>query len=219
MVFFKVNTSSDAIKDSGTGASFISKSGIYDVTIKTVSVVTNAHNARSLNFNIEYNGNEQVFYGLTLDNNDGSENYKANIFNKLCIIAGVEAVNEPEIETHLLGKDKTPTDLAVLTEFSDLPVKMKVQNVYSKYNGEIREAREIRGFYRADDGASASEIINDVEPKQYTKDLETTKDILKDVTEEEVAAFIEARSASKDGAKPVTKPAAATNKVNPFARK
>ena len=218
MSFFKVSTNNDAIKDSGSGSNFISKSGIYDVTLKTVSVVTNASNARSLNFNVEYNGNEQVFYGLTLDNNDGTPNYKANLFNKLCIIAGLEDVEAPEIETHVLGKDKTPTDLAVLTQFTDMPVKIKVQNRYSEYQGAIKENREITGFYRAEDGASAAEIINGTEPKQCAKDAETVKDILKDVTEEQVAAFIADRSSAKSGAAPVTKPVAKTT-VNPFAKK
>ena len=224
MSFFKVNTSADAVKDSGSGSnSFIAKSGIYDVTIKTVSVITNAHNARSLNFNVEYNGNEQVFYGLTLDNNDGTQNYKAALFNKLCIIAGVEAVNEPETETHLLGKDKTPTDLAVLTEFSDLPIKIKVQNFYKLYQGQVQERREITGFYRAEDGASAAEIINGAEPKQCAKDAETVKDVLstkagESVTEEQVAEFIASKSSGKSGA-PVTKPAAKAPTANPFARK
>lgn len=218
MAFFKTNTEASAIKDSGNGSSFISKSGIYDVIIKTVSVVSNAHNARSLNFNIEYNGNEQVFYGLTLDNNDGTPNYKAALFNKLCIIAGVEVVNEPETETHVLGKDKTPTDLAVLTEFSDLPVKIKVQNFYSEYQGAIREKREITGFYRAEDGASAAEIINGAEPKQCAKDAETVKDVLKDVTEEQVAAFLAEKSNGKSSA-PVSKPTSKAPAANPFARK
>lgn len=217
MAFFKVSTAADAIKDSGTGGNFISKSGIYDVTIKTVSVAQNDKGARSLNFNVDYNGNEQVFYGLTLDNNDGTANYKANIFNKLCIIAGIADVEEPEIETHILGKDKIATDLQVLTQFSDLAVKVKIQNVYSEYQGAIRESKEIRGFYRAEDGASAAEIFNGAEPKQYEKDLETTKDILKDVTEEQVVTFLANRS--KGGSTPVSRPAAAKPTANPFARK
>lgn len=218
-MFFKAKTDKESLKDQGAGGSFIGKSDIYDVTLKTVSVVTNEHNARALNFNVDYNGNESVLYGLKLDNNDGTENYQAALLSKLMVITGIEELDEPTVETHNIGKDKTPTDLAVITELSDMEVKIKVQNVYSKYNGEIKERKEIRGFYRMEDGATAAELINDVEPKQYAKDLETVKDILKDgVTEEDVAAFIASRSGNS-GAPKTTAPAGAPVKKNPFAKK
>jgi hypothetical protein len=217
MAFFKVSTTEEAIRESGTGLNFINKSGIYDVVIKTVSVVHNDKGARSLNFNVEYNGNDQVFYGLTLDNNDGTPNYKANIFNKLCLVLGIPVVDDAEPEVHMLGKDKVATELEVLTQFSGLPVKVKIQCVYSEYQGVLRESKEIRGFYRAEDGASGEEVFRGTEPKQYEKDLGTTKDILKDVTEEQVAAFLANRS--KGGSAPASKPAGAKVAVNPFIRK
>lgn len=217
MSFYTVKTTEEALKDSNF--EFIDKSGIYDVTIKFVSVKTNEHNARTLNFNVDYKGSEQVLYGLRLDNNNLSENFQSAIFNKLCIIADLVSIDAPMEQTHILGKERTPTTLQVLDQFSDLPVKIRVQFVYSKYNGEIRENREIRAFYRADDGATAREIINNTEiGVQYQKDL-----LLADkpayrnnLTEADVIAW---KAQNSKGTETTTAPTTTTTQptANPFA--
>ena len=157
MAFFKARHTADALKEQGEGGKFISKSGIYPVTINFVSVQVNDKNARSLVFNVNYEGSSNTLYGMTLDNNDGSENFKMNIFNKLVIIAGLEIVAEPVAETHKVGKDQVEKDFAVLADFSGLEVQIRVQEEYSIWNNELSEKKEIRGFYRAD-GATAGEI-------------------------------------------------------------
>lgn len=157
MSFFTASIDKKAIAENGK--EFITKSGIYDVVIKFVSVKVNDHGARSLNFNVLYQGSETTLYGLKLDNNDGSENFQRNIFNKLCVIAGIQNVNDPVKEVHKVGRDQKEESFDVLDQFNDLPVKVNIRFRYSKYNGEIREQREIMGFYR-EDGATASEIVS-----------------------------------------------------------
>lgn len=215
--FFKPVFTAEAVKeDTGNGASYINKSGIYDVTLKIVSVETNEHNARSLNFNIEHEGQSTTLYGLKLDNNDGTNNYQAALFNKLCVVCGVDIVGEPEIQTHNLGKDNKPTDLSVLTEFTDLDVKIRVQEEYSKYNDEIRKRMVIKNFYRAD-GASASEVINGTEiGVQLSKDQAYASNVTyKDgLTEEDIKAW---KESFKDG-KANAKPSAPVAKANTAAK-
>lgn len=157
MSFFTASIDKKAIAENGK--EFITKSGIYDVVIKFVSVKVNDPGARSLNFNVLYQGSETTLYGLKLDNNDGSENFQRNIFNKLCVIAGIQNVNDPVKEVHKVGRDQKEESFDVLDQFNDLPVKVNIRFRYSKYNGEIREQREIMGFYR-EDGATASEIVS-----------------------------------------------------------
>lgn len=211
MAFFIPKTDATSIND---GGSYISKSGIYDVTLKVVSVKVNEHNARSLDFNVDYNGSTQVFYGLKLDNNDGSENFEAKIFNKLCVIAGLDTVSDPEVQEHKLGKDQTPTDLAVLTDFTDLPVKIRVQFEYSIWNGKIQEKRLIKAFYR-EDGASASEIINKTEiGVQLAKDMKYAENVTyKDGLTAEAVAEWKANKAKGSSPKQTTAP-----KANEFAK-
>ena len=63
MSFFKIKTDIASNKES-TGGDYLSKSGIYPITIKFVSVDIGESGDRSLNFNIDYKGNPTTLYGL-----------------------------------------------------------------------------------------------------------------------------------------------------------
>jgi len=196
MAFFKARRTADALREQGEGGNYINKSGIYPVTINFVSVQVNDKNARSLVFNVDYKGTTNILYGLTLDNNDGSENFKMNIFNKLVIIAGLEVVSDPVIETRKVGKNQIEKEFSVLTDFSGLEVQIRVQEEYSIWNNELSEKLEIRGFYRAD-GATAGEIEagegfgNKRKKDEEFKDAVTYKDNL---TAEKVAEMKKAKA-------------------------
>jgi hypothetical protein len=159
MSFFNADVSADAVQES-TGGAYLSNSGIYDVTLKIVSVDVNNSGARSLNFNVDYNGSSSTLYGLRLDNNDKTPNFQAKTFNKLLIVAGVERVSDPEVQSHKLGKDGIAKDLAVLTDFTDFNCKIRIQEEYSKYQGEIKKKLIIKNFY-SETGASADELVNE----------------------------------------------------------
>lgn len=219
MSFFKINKEVAANQES-TGGDYLSKSGIYPITLKFVSVDINNHNARSLNFNIDYKGNPTTLYGLKLDNNDGSENYQASVFNRLCNVLEIDAVSNPEIEEHAVGKDSTPKEFSVLPDFTDKEVAIRVQEEYSKYNGEIKKRLVIKNFYRYSDGASAAEIINGDASKfgqQLAKDKPYAENVTyrDGLTEADIKAWKASQSSGGSSAAPaaqVTKPAA-----NPFA--
>lgn len=215
--FIKVSRDESIVKES-SGGGYLSKSGIYPVTIKFVSVTVNEHNARALDFNISYNNNESTLYGLKLDNNDGSENYMYPIFNNLAIIAGLDDINEPEEQDHAVGKDNEIKSFMVLDDFTGLEVLVRVQQEYSKYNNEIKSRLTIKGFYRAEDKANAFEIIKgEGFGTQHGKDLAYAEKITyKDgLTAEEVSTW-EAQKSGKPGA---VKPASQTPvKSNAFRR-
>ncbi|MBS9782734.1 MAG: hypothetical protein KGV43_02910 [Arcobacter sp.] len=212
MSFFTTDKSVDKLQESSMD--FIKEGGIYDVTLDAVSVDTNAKGARSLNFNIDYKGSKTTLYGLRLDNNDGSENFQRPIFNKLCVVLGIDEVTAPEKQTHMLGRDRKPAELMVLDQFTGEEVKVRVQYVYTRYNGKIIERREIKSFYRASDGASALEITNGEKfGEQMAKDLAYCKPIYKDgITEEEVEAW----KLAKSGKTPTPTATTPSASVNPF---
>lgn len=204
---FKISTSQDAVKDSG-GANFIGQSGIYDVTLNFVSLSETKNGAQQVNFNLEYNGNTQTIYGFIVANTDGEPNeIGMRLINKLGVIAGMEEGDELDVEeeTHKVGKDNKEQDFDVITNFSDLGCKIRVQVEYSKYNGEIRRSLVIRNFFRTD-GASAQEIVNDSDEigKQYKMEEEkysSTPSYQDGVTPEEAQAFdAEQRNGGKDKA-------------------
>ena len=218
MAFIKINRDEAVVKENKGGGSYLSKSGIYPVTIKFASVSVNEHNARNIDFNLDYNGNSSTLYGLKLDNNDGSENYMYPIFNNLAIIAGLDDINEPEEQDHAVGKDNEVKSFMVLDDFTGLEVFVRVQQEYSKYNNEIKSRLTIKGFYRADDKANAFEIIKgEGFGTQHGKDLAYAEKITyKDgLTAEEVSTW-EAQKSGKSGA---VKPASQTPvKSNAFRR-
>lgn len=218
MSFIKINRDEAVVKENKGGGSYLSKSGIYPVTIKFASVSINDHNARSIDFNVDYNGNSSTLYGLKLDNNDGSENYMYPIFNNLAIIAGLDDISEPEEQEHAVGKDNEVKSFMVLDDFTNLEVLVRVQQEFSKYNNEIKSRLTIKGFYRADDKANAFEIIKgEGFGTQHGKDLAYAEKITyKDgLTAEEVATW-EAQKSGKPGA---IKPASQTPvKSNAFRR-
>lgn len=175
-MFFTTKRDLNSLKEA-TG-DYISSSGIYDVIIKFASISRGNNGSLSVDFNCEYKGSNVTLYGLRLTNNNGSQNFQANLFNKLLVIADLDAVAEPTIEQHIVGKDSTPKDFSVITELSDLPVKVRVQYSYSLYEGKIVERREIKNFYRASDGATASEIqMGDGFGNQLQKDMKYASNI------------------------------------------
>lgn len=217
MGLFKVNTSKEAVADK-SGSSYIAKSGIYDVTIKFASLETSKNGAESVNFNIEWEGNSQTIYGpyVQAKNGDVIEG-GLKLINKLAIIAGLGNGEEPTIEqeTHKVGKDNKEKEFAVITDFSDLDLKMRLQEVYSSYNGEIRKKMAIRGFYDAN-GASASELTNDeqVAGTQIEKDKAYAEKVTYEdgVTPEDVAAWKEAKANGEDTPKVASTPKATAGK-------
>jgi len=118
MAFFTTKVDEKSISESDF--EYIKQSGIYDCKIKFVSVKVNTHGARSLDFNVEYKGSSLTLYGLKLDNNDGSENFQRKTFNKLCIIAGLESIDDPIERVHVVGKEKKEQN-SIETKYGEVP--------------------------------------------------------------------------------------------------
>jgi len=232
----KVSTDKEMVKDSQGGA-FISNSGVYDVKINFVSLEESKNGAISFNMNVDYQGQPTVIYGSNINNNDGSENaIGRRLLNSLLVIAGLQDGQEPTIdeETHKVGKDQTPTEFNVITDLSDIEVKIQIKQEFTMYNGNIREERNIYKFFR-EDGASAEEVTEQLADPAFVvgKQLEatlareaTTQPFYKGnkgtnepaPTPAEVTAWIAAKKAAKGGKPaPKAKPAAGAKK-SPFAK-
>lgn len=213
---FKVSTNEEVLNDFG-GSSYIAKSGIYDVTIKFASLDVSKGGAESVNFNLDYNGNDQTIYGpyVTAKNGDPLD-VGLKLVNSLAVIAGMDQGQDLSIEEedHTVGKDKKTQSFAVITDFSDMPIKIQLQEEYSvnPVKNEIQKRMVIKNFFRASDGASAAECVSgkDVGKRLSTveeryADKVTYKD---DLTPEAVEAW---RESKKNGSTP-SKPAPTTAK-------
>ena len=209
----KVNKSQAAIAES-SGGSYIASSGIYDVVIKFASVDVSKNGAEQVNFNIEYNGNSQTIYGPWVTSKSGEPvEIGMKLINKLAIIADLQEGQELSIEeeTHNVGKDNKPKEFAVITDFSDLPVKIRLQEEYNinPNDQEIRKSLVPKSFFR-EDGASAEEISNDgeigkrlaLETEKYASNV-TYRDNL---TASDVEAWKEAKKSGGDAPRAAATP-------------
>ena len=224
MNILKIDKSKEAVADF-SGSKYLNKSGIYDVVINFASIDTSKSGASSVNFNVTYNGESNTIYGPYITDKEGNP-LKVGLSlvrDKLGIIAGVEDELTIENEEHVVGKDKKPQEFAVITEFSNLPVKIRLQEEYSKYNGEIKQSMTIKNFFR-EDGASAEEILNGTEiGKRLAYEQETlsnkvtyapsAKGANDAPTPEEVAAWKESKKSAKATQTPAPKVAAAAPKL------
>ena len=162
MSFFKSSKSKEDIKQSG-GSAYVSHSGIFPINLIAAFVSVSKNGANSVDLFVEHDGQKQVVYGnMRVTNNDGGHNkIGAKVFNQLMIIAGVDSVDEP-IDAELpIGKEGAQVDVCVLEELCDIDILMRVQMEYTAYNGNIQEKKVIKAFFRAEDNASAEEIVND----------------------------------------------------------
>ena len=205
---FKAKLTKDAIEDnsSSAGASkYMNKSGVYDAVIKFASVSTSAKGAEQIVFNFDLDGVSQTIYGPYVTNTDGKENtIGANLIRKLAVIAGMGEDDDftLEDEEHPVGKEQTLKEFSVITDFTELPVKVRVQEEYSLWEGNIRKNMVIKSFF-SEEGASASEIADGTEVGKRLA-LETEKyashvTYKNDLTEEDVKEWVKAQMDAKKG--------------------
>lgn len=172
MSFFKKSTDKKALEQN-TGSNHLNKSGCYPVNIIAPFASASKGGSVSVDMFIDHKGQQQVIYGnLRITNNDGSQNeIGAKAFNQLIIIAGVDDVEDPIDGELPIGKGSAMTEVAILEDLADVDVILRMQMEYSVYNGNIQEKKVIKGFFRAEDNASAEEIVNETEAGvQYEKE-------------------------------------------------
>lgn len=207
---FRVSTNPAAIQES-TGSTYISKSGIYDCTIKFASLDVAKSGAESVNFNLDYEGNSQTIYGPYVTDKEGNTlEIGAKLINKLAIIAGMTDGDDfvIEQETHAVGKDNKEQEFAVITNFTDLPIKIRLQEEYSinPKTNEIQKRMVIKNFF-AENGASADELVNNteigkrivVEQEKYASNV-TYKD---NISPEAVAEWKASKASGTSTPKPI----------------
>lgn len=201
MAFYKTSTDEENVRDYNGNSSYINTSGFYDIVIKDVIVDQTPNGSTFLNLWIECNGQLQPLYqAMRLTNNDGTANLGQRLFNKLCIIAGKEEIADAVPKQIPMGKGGAMVDCMVLEDLADLPIQVRIQMEYSMYEGKIRESKVIRNFFRYEDKATASEIVNNAEfGKQYEKEAKYAEKVsYKDgLTEEDVAQYLKDRRSNK----------------------
>ena len=226
MAFFKVDATEENVKDyTGDGGAYINSSGMYEVILKAVIVDKTDKGSEFINLWVEHQGKEQPIYqAMRLTNNDGSPNLGVKTFNKLCIVDGAangQDITDPVTRSVPMGKGGEEIECMVLEEFDDTPMVIRLQMEYSMYEGKVQQSKIIRNFFRFEDHATASEIVNNAdagkqfEAEQAYADKVSYKDGL---TEEDVAEWLKNQKSGKkeDSNK---KPAAGFGQKRTFGKK
>ena len=85
-----------------------------------------------------------------------------------CVVAGATdggEISDPVSRMIPMGKGGEEVECMVLEDFDNIPVTIRLQMEYSMYEGKVQETKSIRNFFRYEDKATASEIVNNSEEK------------------------------------------------------
>jgi len=150
MAFMIINK--DDVQQEGESG-YITKSGIYDVTLKHVEVVNTTNGAVSVNYFFD----KLMAYNNNILGTNGQPTFGYKILEALATVVGEDELSDPEPTTVTFKKGAK--ELNCIPELTNVPVKVWIQFGYRMYKGDIQEDTSVRRFYRQSDGASGSEMI------------------------------------------------------------
>ena len=173
MALFVTQRDAESVRESTGNSKYISTPGIYDVTLLAAFLSPGNEQALTIDLFVDYSDQPQPLYGnMRVTNRDGSANkIGSETFNKLLVILDQDQADDPEETALPIGKAGADKDVSIIPNLTDVSIKVWIAVEYGKYNGSYTEKKIIRTFFRAEDGATAEEIVNGTEPKQYEKDL------------------------------------------------
>ena len=183
------------------GSGYITKSGIYDLTLKHAEVVNTTNGAVQVNYFFD----KCMSYGNNIIGVSGQPTFGYKILEALAAVIGEEVLSDPEPTTVTFKKGAK--ELNCIPELNDIAVKAWIQVAYRMYKGEIQEDVSVRRFYRVTDGASGSEVLTGEDVgARLKKDTEFASEIKYEdgVTADAVAAWKKAQQSggSANSAKP-----------------
>lgn len=229
MGFLKIDTTSEAVKDyngEGNSSKWLVQSGMYDVIIKAAIVNVSTNGSKYIDLLVEHEGQSQMIYqAMRITNKNGEDNdIGIGLITKLCTIGGAEGtieLAEPTPVTLPIGKGGELKECMVLSEFTNIPVTIRLQMDYGIYNEQIQQNKNIKNFFRFVDKATAAEIVNGVtEFKQYAIELEhADKDHYRDnLTKEDIDEWKKLSRTNKEAEKDKT-PSAGFGQKRTFGKK
>jgi len=175
-------------KEAGSG--YVSKSGIYDLTLRHTEVKNTPNGAVQVNYLFD----KCMSYGNTILGTQGQPTFGYKILEALAATLGEESLSDAEPTTVTFKKGAR--ELNCVPELNDVSVKAWIQIGYKMYKGEIQESVTVKRFYRAADGAAGSEVLSGEDiGERLAKDTAVASEIKYDigVTPEAVEAWKKAQ--------------------------
>ncbi len=195
----------DKLAEAPKSGSYINTSGVYDITLKALTVDLSPWGTTSIGMYIEYNGSPKMMYSvldLGPEDTSGLEQWQKDSYtkawenlDKLAIICGIDPSTMSETETVPLpiGKDGVEKDVEVFPEISDVDIKVWFKfEYYRSKDGDIKEKIIFKEAFTPE-GLSADEVLREeTEGKRITK-LEKYINVISyksELTAEDVEAWI-----------------------------
>lgn len=200
----KVNL--DKLAEAPKSGNSIPTSGIYDITLKAVTLDLSPWGTRNVGLYIEVAGQPRMMYSvldLGSEDDSGEEQWKKDIaernwaiFDHMCVVCDIDPNDLTDTETVTLpiGKDKANKDVEAFMEFEDKDIKAWFKfEYYKSKTGDIKERIVLKETFTPD-GLSGDEILREeTEPVRIGK-LEkyvTAVSYKSELTEEDVKAWVE----------------------------
>jgi len=196
MAFLTVKTES-VQKEGGSG--YVTKSGIFDLTLRHTEVSNTTNGAVQVNYFFD----KSMSYGNTILGVNGQPIFGYRILEALATVLGHEELSDPEPTTVQFKKGSK--ELNCIPELNDIQVKAWLQFSYRMSDKGIQENIAVKRFYHVDSNASGQELAaiaagddSIVIGTRYDKDVEFASEIKYEegVTEDSVAAW---KKASQSG--------------------
>ena len=195
----------DKLAEAPKSGSYINTSGVYDITLKALTVDLSPWGTTNIGMFIEYNGSPKMMYSvLDLGPEDTSalEQWQKDSYakawenlDKLAVVCGIDPSTMSDTETVPLpiGKDGVEKDVEVFPEISDVDIKAWFKfEYYRSKDGDIKEKIVFKEAFTVD-GLSADEVLREEkEGKRLTK-LEKYINVISyksELTAEDVEAWI-----------------------------
>ena len=165
MAKFEFNEQAAMNGGASTGGKKVLDSGVYYVTLNTVSETTASTGTTGLDWNFTVEGSQypNTIYGMWIHKADGTELFGANLVQSLMGILGLKSLTTYNKTIEVKDGNKT---VMAIKELDGKKVRVAIQKVLDAYNGELREKNEIKAFFDYDTGRTYAEMKNKAEPKQ-----------------------------------------------------
>ena len=224
----KTKVDMDALAEAPKSGNSIPTSGVYDITLKAVTLDLSPWGTKNVGLYIEVDGQPRMMYSvldLGPDDMSGLEDWKVkayekawNVFDHMCVVAGIDPNDLTETETMSLpiGKDKAMKDVEVFPEFEDKEIKAWFKfEYYKSKTGDIKEKVVLKEVFTPE-GLSGDEVLRgETEPvrleklSKYINDVSYKSELTKEIVDEWIA------NGRKSGSNATTTP----RKVPSFGKK
>ena len=172
---FKFDETSAVETTGGNGLGKILPTGVYDVTIKTVSETTAGTGAKGIDISFLVDGSKfpNTVYGIWYKKSNGDDiAFNKNKINNLLGLAGGKS---PEVYDKTVETKDGNRIVKAWKHLDDFKCKIAIRKVIDVYNGEEREKNEIEAFLGTD-GRTYAEKVKNSDAKQIIYYSEKLKD-------------------------------------------